>query len=147
MAFLLPFPFGTTTLYHDPDTDFHVLAHCFTNGSKSPPHDHGPSWAVYGQVTGYTDMTVWNRTDGYLLFSDMRPEGEGIVTWRHGQGLGAVEVWLEAERFPRIGIVRPHAPVAECPTRTDVITPWDHMVVCPLPSRKPTDEAHGPQRS
>lgn len=56
-------PFGTTTLYHDPETDFHVLAHCFTNGSKSPPHDHGQSWAIYGQTVGHTDMAVWNRTD------------------------------------------------------------------------------------
>lgn len=57
-------PFGTYTLYHDPDLDFHVLAHCFNKGSKSPPHDHGPSWAVYGQARHHTDMTVWNRTDG-----------------------------------------------------------------------------------
>jgi predicted metal-dependent enzyme (double-stranded beta helix superfamily) len=56
-------PFGTYTLYHDPETDFHVLAHCFTNGSKSPPHDHGKSWAIYGQTRGYTDMIVWDRKD------------------------------------------------------------------------------------
>lgn len=56
-------PFGTYTLYHDPETDFHVLAHCFDNGSKSPPHDHGQSWAIYGQTRGHTDMIVWDRTD------------------------------------------------------------------------------------
>ncbi|MEK9644781.1 MAG: hypothetical protein VW547_04480 [Alphaproteobacteria bacterium] len=56
-------PFGTTTLYHDPETDFHVLAHCFTNGSKSPPHDHGESWAIYGQTAGHTNMVVWDRLD------------------------------------------------------------------------------------
>lgn len=55
---------GKTTLYEDPDFGFVVLAHVNEKGGKSPPHDHGPSWAVYGQVTGYTDMTVWNRTDG-----------------------------------------------------------------------------------
>jgi predicted metal-dependent enzyme (double-stranded beta helix superfamily) len=55
---------GKTTLYEDPDLGFVVLAHVNEKGGKSPPHDHGPSWAVYGQVTGYTDMTVWNRTDG-----------------------------------------------------------------------------------
>ena len=56
-------PFGTSTLYHDPETDFHVLAHCFDKGSKSPPHDDGRSWAIYGQARHHTDMTVWRRTD------------------------------------------------------------------------------------
>lgn len=55
--------FGTYTLYHDEETDFHVLSHCFDNGSKSPPHDHGSSWAIYGQARGWTDMTVWERRD------------------------------------------------------------------------------------
>lgn len=55
---------GKTTLYEDPGMGFVVLAHVNAKASKSPPHDHGPSWAVYGQVTGYTDMTVWNRLDG-----------------------------------------------------------------------------------
>lgn len=55
---------GKTMLYEDPDEGFVVLAHVNAKAGKSPPHDHGPSWAVYGQVTGYTDMTVWNRTDG-----------------------------------------------------------------------------------
>jgi predicted metal-dependent enzyme (double-stranded beta helix superfamily) len=54
---------GTYTLYHDPEFDFHVLAHCFDGGTKSPPHDHGHSWAVYGQARHHTDMTVWRRTD------------------------------------------------------------------------------------
>jgi predicted metal-dependent enzyme (double-stranded beta helix superfamily) len=56
-------PMGTYTLYHDKELDFHVLAHCFTKGSKSPPHDHGPSWAIYGQARHHTDMTVWRRLD------------------------------------------------------------------------------------
>jgi hypothetical protein len=29
----------------------------------SPPHDHGKSWAIYGQATQYTDMTEWQRED------------------------------------------------------------------------------------
>lgn len=56
-------PRGTYTLYHDPEFDFHVLAHCFDKGTRSPPHDHGSSWAVYGQARHRTDMTVWRRTD------------------------------------------------------------------------------------
>ena len=26
---------------------------------NSEPHDHGPSWAVYSQVAGVTEMTDW----------------------------------------------------------------------------------------
>ena len=55
---------GRHTLYEDPELGFVVLAHINPKGHKSPPHDHGASWAVYGQVTEYTDMTEWRRTDG-----------------------------------------------------------------------------------
>ncbi len=54
---------GIHTLYHDEETDFHVLAHIYENGTESPPHDHGPSWAIYGQAVLNTDMIVWDRKD------------------------------------------------------------------------------------
>ncbi len=54
---------GIHPLYHDDETDFHVLAHIYEKGTQSPPHDHGSSWAVYGQALGHTDMTVWARKD------------------------------------------------------------------------------------
>lgn len=57
-------PPGRHTLYEDPELGFVVLAHVNAKGGKSPPHDHGASWAVYGQATQYTDMTEWRRTDG-----------------------------------------------------------------------------------
>ncbi len=47
---------GTVQLYRDPELDFVVLAHCFKGGAKSPPHDHGTSWAIYGQALGHTDV-------------------------------------------------------------------------------------------
>jgi predicted metal-dependent enzyme (double-stranded beta helix superfamily) len=55
---------GTTLLYRDPELGFDVLAHCFKGGAKSPPHDHGTSWAIYGQAVGHTDVCVWRRKDG-----------------------------------------------------------------------------------
>ena len=56
-------PPGLYRLYEDPDLGFQVLAH-FNKGARvSPPHDHGRSWAIYGQATLYTDMTEWERTD------------------------------------------------------------------------------------
>jgi predicted metal-dependent enzyme (double-stranded beta helix superfamily) len=57
-------PPGRHTLYEDAELGFVVLSHVNARGGKSPPHDHGASWAVYGQAAQYTDMTEWRRTDG-----------------------------------------------------------------------------------
>jgi hypothetical protein len=37
-------------LYEDPDLHFCILAHVYRGARTSPPHDHGPSWAIYGQA-------------------------------------------------------------------------------------------------
>jgi predicted metal-dependent enzyme (double-stranded beta helix superfamily) len=44
-------------LYEDPDLGFCLLAHSYNGPKDSPPHDHGPSWAIYGQAEGETEMT------------------------------------------------------------------------------------------
>lgn len=44
-------------LYEDPDLGFTVLAHAYAGAKASTPHDHGPSWAIYGQAAGETVMT------------------------------------------------------------------------------------------
>jgi predicted metal-dependent enzyme (double-stranded beta helix superfamily) len=44
-------------LYEDPELGFCVLAHNYKGAKDSPPHDHGPSWAIYGQAKGETEMT------------------------------------------------------------------------------------------
>jgi len=44
-------------LYEDQDLGFCVLAHSYKGPKDSPPHDHGPSWAIYGQAEGETEMT------------------------------------------------------------------------------------------
>ena len=54
---------GIRTLYRDPETGMNLLVHVYAEGKESPPHDHGRSWAVYGQAVGHTVMTVWRRTD------------------------------------------------------------------------------------
>ncbi|MDR3535077.1 MAG: hypothetical protein P4L71_01130 [Acetobacteraceae bacterium] len=46
-------------LYEDPDMGFAILAHGYTGAKGSNPHDHGPSWAIYGQAAGETIMTDW----------------------------------------------------------------------------------------
>jgi predicted metal-dependent enzyme (double-stranded beta helix superfamily) len=44
-------------LYEDPQLGFCILAHHYKGAKDSPPHDHGPSWAIYGQAKGETEMT------------------------------------------------------------------------------------------
>ena len=56
-------PRGLKVLYEDPKLGFQVLAHINDKARVSPPHDHGESWAIYGQATKYTEMTEWERED------------------------------------------------------------------------------------
>lgn len=46
-------------LYEDPEFKFCILAHSYNGAKGSNPHDHGPSWAIYGQAVGETIMTEW----------------------------------------------------------------------------------------
>lgn len=46
-------------LYEDPDFGFCICAHVYGDSAHGEPHDHGTSWAVYGQATGRTKMTDW----------------------------------------------------------------------------------------
>jgi len=51
-----------TTLYEDPGLGFCILAHVLSSMDVGKPHDHGASWAIYGQAAGCTEMTEWRRT-------------------------------------------------------------------------------------
>jgi predicted metal-dependent enzyme (double-stranded beta helix superfamily) len=46
-------------LYTDPQLGFCILGHVYQNARESNPHDHGPSWAIYGQARGETQMNDW----------------------------------------------------------------------------------------
>ncbi len=48
-------------LYEDPDQGFCIVAHNYQGPKDSTPHDHGPSWAIYGQATGETTMHDWRK--------------------------------------------------------------------------------------
>ena len=101
-------PMGTRKLYEDKDLGFVVLAHCNARPHKSPPHDHGSSWAVYGQAIKYTDMSEYKRLDG--------GEGEGeaklekVKSYRLEPGhagvydVGAIHAidYPEGSRFVRV---------------------------------------------
>ena len=56
-------PRGLKVLYEDAELGFQILAHRNDKARVSPPHDHGASWAIYGQASKYTDMIEWERED------------------------------------------------------------------------------------
>ena len=46
-------------LYEDPELKFCICAHVYQGAKGGNPHDHGPTWAIYGQAAGETAMTDW----------------------------------------------------------------------------------------
>jgi predicted metal-dependent enzyme (double-stranded beta helix superfamily) len=60
-------------LYEDPELGFCILAHHYQGPKVSPPHDHGPSWAIYGQARGETQMS------DFELLEPASPEKPGKV--------------------------------------------------------------------
>ena len=46
-------------LYEDPELGFCICAHVYNGAKQGKPHDHGPTWAIYGQAAGETEMTDW----------------------------------------------------------------------------------------
>ena len=46
-------------LYEDPSLGFCVCGHVYDKEAIGEPHDHGSSWAIYGQASGETEMTEW----------------------------------------------------------------------------------------
>jgi hypothetical protein len=75
-------------LYEDPALGFCILAHNYTGVKESAPHDHGPSWAIYGQARGETVMTDWTAGAGH--------RGQGR------QGQARAQLSAEAWRCPRL---------------------------------------------
>ncbi|MBV9834948.1 MAG: hypothetical protein JO055_11100 [Alphaproteobacteria bacterium] len=46
-------------LYEDPELGFCICGHVYEKPAHGSPHDHGPSWAIYGLAEGDTEMTDW----------------------------------------------------------------------------------------
>ena len=65
-------PLGLKVLYEDKELGFQILAHVNDKARKSPPHDHGASWAIYGQATKHTDMIEWERTGGDAKHAELK---------------------------------------------------------------------------
>ncbi len=46
-------------LYEDPDSGVCICGHVYAKEAKGAPHDHGPTWAIYGVAEKVTKMTEW----------------------------------------------------------------------------------------
>lgn len=46
-------------LYQDPELGFCICGHVYGEARSGGPHDHGPTWAIYGVAEGTTEMTEW----------------------------------------------------------------------------------------
>ena len=79
-------PSGVKILYEDPKLGFQVLSHCYDSPRVSPPHDHGESWAIYGQATKHTDMIEWERTGG----DDAHAELKEVKRYRLNPGQAGI---------------------------------------------------------
>lgn len=79
-------PLGLKVLYEDKELGFQVLAHVNDKARKSPPHDHGASWAIYGQATKHTDMIEWARVSG----DDKHAELKEVKRYRLNPGQAGI---------------------------------------------------------
>jgi hypothetical protein len=91
-------------LYEDPDLGFCILGHVYEGARESSPHDHGPTWAIYGQARGETVMSDWTVVE--------RPRGSQPGTVRRARSYrltpGMAHVYHEGEV---------HSPRRDGPTR------------------------------
>ena len=47
-------------LYEDKELGFCICGHVYADAAHGGAHDHGPSWAIYGQAEGETVMSDWH---------------------------------------------------------------------------------------
>jgi predicted metal-dependent enzyme (double-stranded beta helix superfamily) len=48
-----------SVLFEDQEFGFCICRHVYIDGKNGGAHDHGPTWAIYGQVSGQTEMADW----------------------------------------------------------------------------------------
>jgi hypothetical protein len=91
-------------LYEDADLGFCICGHVYDDKAEGKPHDHGHSWAIYGQAVGQTMMTDWKITT----------KGEGdrpsLVVAERSYAMNPGDV-----KFYDVGVV--HSPNRQLPTK------------------------------
>lgn len=91
-------------LYEDQTLGFAICAHVYTGAAMGEPHDHGPTWAIYGQAEGVTKMTDWQ------ILEPATEKTPAKVTLKQTYQLSAGEAHI----YPTGAV---HAPLREGPTR------------------------------
>jgi hypothetical protein len=91
-------------LYEDPQLGFCICGHVYPDKAIGGPHDHGSSWAIYGQAAGVTEMTEWKIVDAG---GNGRPKQvEPVETYAMNPG---------DVRFYDVGVV--HSPKRDAPVK------------------------------
>ena len=93
-----------TVIHEEPAGGFCVCVHVYDGPKVGDPHDHGPTWAVYGQAEGETEMTDWEIVSPAAGEAPATVRKTTTYTLLPGQ----------AYAYP-VGVV--HAPVRVAPTR------------------------------
>ncbi len=103
-------------IYQDPELGFCICAHAYGDARQGGPHDHGPTWAIYGQAVGETTMTDWK----IVVPPEGEKPGEVVKTDSYVMKPG------DAKLYP-VGAV--HAPYRAGPTKLIRIEGVDTMTV------------------
>ncbi len=103
-------------VYEDPELGFCICVHVYDGAKQGSPHDHGPTWAIYGQAAGETEMTDWRIV--------VPPEGDkpGKVEKTRSYRLKTGDAHVY-----EVGDV--HAPLRDAPTKLLRIEGQDTMKV------------------
>jgi len=91
-------------IYEDPELGFCICAHVYKDARKGYPHDHGTTWAIYGQAVGETEMTDWE------MVTPPKGDKPGKVKLAKSYHLKPGDAHL----YP-VGAI--HAPMREGPTK------------------------------
>lgn len=94
-------------LFEDPDLGFCICGHVYSGAAESGPHDHGSSWAIYGQAEGETEMTDWKIVRRGTASEPALVEPERVYTLQPGDAyfydVGAVH---SPRRFALTRLIR-----------------------------------------
>lgn len=91
-------------IYEDPELGFCLLAHAYRGAKEGGPHDHGPSWAIYGQAEGETIMSDYAVVEPAATGGPAKVRKARTYAMRPGD----VHVYNEGDV---------HAPTRQGPTR------------------------------
>ena len=91
-------------IHEDAELGFCICRHAHDGARQGFPHDHGPTWAIYGQAEGETKMTDWELK----IPPNGDEPGQAVVTRTYHMKPGDVH-------FYDVGDI--HAPYRDGPTK------------------------------